>query len=815
MLTGNGEVRQHWRPIYDAIEKMGIGRLSDMQQDIDWLLKENGVTYNVYDDPEGLNRPWRLDPLPFLCPAPEWEKLQQALLQRTHLLNLIYRDIYGEQRLIREKILPPEIIFTHPGYLRPVVGTERPHNRDIHICSADISRGSDGKFWLIADRTQAPSGMGYVLENRLVMRSVSDRYFGRLTRRRLYPFYTAFKKRIEALNPRGVSNPLSVLLTPGPYNETYFEQAYLSAYLGMVLVQGGDLLVRNGRLWIKTLEGLRQVDTMLRRVDDLYCDPLELLPSSRLGVPALTEAIRHDRVALLNPLGTGVLESAGLMPFMQSICSYFLDEELQLPQVASWWCGQEKERSYVLEHLDQMIIRRTDRREHPAIIHGGKLSSGELETLKAEIETYPWRFVGQEDIGFATVPSFTGKGLEPRHFVLRSYAQSQEDGYTMLPGGLVRCAEDAHPYQISGQRGGVSKDLWIPDQVSELREPPDFCKISVTPYFHEILTSLKAEHFYWMGRYLARTIETIRLIRATLKAAINLSPQAKEEMESAREYIFSALTHMTMTYPGFVGPHEMPVDPVAEIESILFDAGRTGSLASTLQMLSRSNLHLRYILPLEAWKLFAGMMEQWQKKEKKEIHGVRMMSDVLDTLLVSLLAYKALIEETLIREEGLRLYRIGKRIETSLLLISRSRSMLVPRLDTQAEYYLLEALLSSGEVVNAYRSSYHSSYEVRHVMELLLFDQRFPRSLHNLLSKILKDLYKLPRPTKQNQLCPYEKPFFSAFAKLKLADIGLLESVDESSGVRRELDTLLAELYDMLTQGSDLLTQTYFSHTQT
>ena len=356
MYDSSCNTREHWLDIIDGLEKAGIKQLEQKQTEIDWRLEDNGVTYNIYNDPEGNNRRWNLDPIPLVLTSAEWSEISKGLKQRAKLLNLIFKDLYTDQRLIKEGIVPAEIIFAHKSFLPEVFNFENQNYYSLRFYAADISRGPDGKFLVINDRTQSPSGLGYAIENRLTMNSISNDLYPNIEILKIAKFIEGFKSMLKSLSSSNQENPLIALLTPGPLNETYFEHSYLSSFLDLTLVQGEDLLVKNNFLWLKSLNGLRRVDTLIRRVDSQYCDPLELRNDSQLGVAGLVNVVRKDNLSIINPIGVGILENIGLNPFMKNIAKYFLNEDLILPQIATWWCGQKKELDFVLQNIKNLII---------------------------------------------------------------------------------------------------------------------------------------------------------------------------------------------------------------------------------------------------------------------------------------------------------------------------------------------------------------------------------------------------------------------------------------------------------------------------
>src|SRR5580693_6735901 len=398
VLRASEEVRPQWRKLGESLATMGHADLARRWHDGRRLIHDNGITYNVYSDPQNNARPWQLDPIPLVMDPDEWKSIEAGIIQRAMLFNMMLADLYGPQRLLREDRLPRELVFPNPAFLRSCCGIVPQGGVYLHTYSADLARSPDGQWWVLADRTQAPSGAGYALENRLVTTRVMPDVFRSSHVRRLANFFQTYRNALQRMVPVRRENPRIVLLTPGPFNETYFEHAFLARYLGYTLVEGGDLTVRDCRVFLKTLGGLLPVDVIVRRQDDSYCDPLELRGASMLGVAGLTGAVWAGNVAVANALGSGLLESAAMPAFLPALSKHVLGEDLKMPNIATWWCGQDGPRGQVAEHLDHLVIKSASPSLEFEPVFGAKLTEAEHAELIAKIRANPSAYAAQEQV---------------------------------------------------------------------------------------------------------------------------------------------------------------------------------------------------------------------------------------------------------------------------------------------------------------------------------------------------------------------------------------------------------------------------------
>jgi len=393
--------RPHWAPFIESLEAVGSAELVRRWERAERRIRENGVTYNIYTDPQGANRPWAMDPIPLLIPAEQWRYIEAGVKQRAQLLNLVLEDTYGPRRLVSNGDLPAALLFANPAFLRPLAGVEVPRQSYLHLLGVDLARSPSGDWWVLADRAQAPSGTGYALENRLIEYDVLPGIFRASNVRRLAPFFRAQREALISLAES--DNPRVILLTPGPLNETYFEHSYLARYLGFTLAEGVDLTVRDRRVFLKTVEGLQPVDVILRRVDDSFCDPLELRGDSFLGVAGLVDAIAAGNVVVANALGSGVIETAAIMPFLPGLAAKLLGEPLKLPSVATWWCGQDPALNWVLDHLDEVVVKPAFPLRGMEPVFGAGLAQGQKQEMADQLRSRPYEYVAQEQVAAISI----------------------------------------------------------------------------------------------------------------------------------------------------------------------------------------------------------------------------------------------------------------------------------------------------------------------------------------------------------------------------------------------------------------------------
>ncbi|MDP1765424.1 MAG: circularly permuted type 2 ATP-grasp protein [Methylotenera sp.] len=816
MLDSTGKVRPHWEYFIQALQKLGHDEIGLRQHEILKLLRENGVTYNVYDDPDGGGRPWQLDPVPLLIKNDEWTNIEIGLLERAELLNLILTDLYGPRELIKKGLLPVDLLFNHSGFLRACDKVKIPGKHQLVLYAADLARGPDNRMWVIGDRTQAPSGAGYALENRLAMSRVFPNIFRDSRVQRLEGFFQSLRNSLQQIAPQNADIPRIVVLTPGPFNETFFEHAYLASHLGYPLVQGDDLTVRDGFVWLKSLNGLQRVDVIMRRVDDSFCDPLELREDSRLGVPGLLEVARRGNVTIANPLGSGVLESPGLLPFLPKIAEHFLGKQLRLPNAATWWCGQAKELNYVLNNLHKLVIKHICRGSMTSVF-GHRLSQQQIIDLRDRIRSNPAFFVGQEHESFSTAPSFIAGHLEPRQALMRCFMVAQAQGYSLMPGSLTRSAAQQGNVPVSNQMGAISKDTWViggqnPNQASSIETP--YSK-PLASHYTSTLSSRVAENLFWVGRYAERTEGSIRLLRTTVKK-LYINPDINNpHYKNSLHAVLRGLTHITNTYPGFLNKESDSVlkTPDSELLSLMLDEERLGSIANNQRSLIQAGYSVRNLWSSDTWRVMDEIkchLEQSQQLTESTLWNIQ---EHMDRLITALSAFSGLIMESMTRGNGWLFLDMGRRLERALLLISLLRSCFSTAQAEGTETLLMESLLDTSDNLICYRQHYRNSIELASFIELLMLDKNNPRSLAYQFNRIQEHVGKMPRMQTNTQLSIEERLILEASSLLDLTNLSDLIKVSDGN-VREKFDQTLSRLYYLLVTLSDTVTTTYFQHGQ-
>jgi uncharacterized circularly permuted ATP-grasp superfamily protein/uncharacterized alpha-E superfamily protein len=810
MLAAGRTVRVSWQPLVRSLAEIDQGALASRWEQARRVIRENGVTYNVHGDPEGLARPWELDAIPLVMSAAEWTRVSAGLAQRATLLNMILADLYGPQRLLAEGLLPPELVYLNPGFLRPCHGWTVPKGRYLYLYAGHLARDQDGQWMVLADKARGPTGAGYAIENRIVISRMLPDVFRDCQVQRLAAFFLSMRDTLQDLAPsRGT--PRIVLLSPGPTSPTYFEDAYLARYLGFALVEGGDLTVRDNHVFLKTLGGLLQVDVILRRVRDEDCDPLELRGDSIHGVSGLTHAARSGHVALVNALGCSLLESPAVIPFLPTLARFFLREDLLLPSVPSWWCGDDKAREFVLANLESLVVKPSFPQPNVGPIYGARLTQQQRDDLRAHIRHQPQNYVAQELIAGSTAPAWYSGTMRPTHVAVRTFAFAKDDHYDVMPGGLARVSLSPDALGESALGGQGSKDVWVLSEgpVSEVTLLHPAGAPVVLQRSTSDLPSRVADHLYWLGRNAERTECAARLVRSLVS---RLTSETASNSPQSAGALLRALSDQGRVRPEFVvhvGGQQIP-QLENELLAAIFDPSRTGSLATMLSSLHRAAAVVRDRLSIDSWRILHGLGLKLAPPSSPDAQvALADVLSLLNGLILDLSAFSGMGTESMTRGPGWRFLDMGRRVERGSQAVSLLRSTLVePQPD---EDPVFEGLLEIADSSMTYRNRYLTNLQLPPLLDLLMTDETNPRSIAFQVAALNDHVEELPRGASQPLLASEQRVALALLTDLRLADVYALAKVN-ASGERSQLDQFLDRCAAQFRSLSDEVTTHYLIH---
>lgn len=772
MIDADGKLRPGWDKLMSAFDELGPTELAARFERADQYLRDAGVFYRKYDGAEGKERAWPLAHIPLLIDEDDWFSISSGLTQRAELLERIVSDIYGDNRLVQQGLLPPDLVAQNSEFLRPLVGVKPVSGHYLHFCAFELGRGPDGAWWVLGDRTQAPSGAGFALENRVATtRALSDIY-GSLDIHRLAGFFRGFRDALFAQARRDGGRV--GILTPGQLNETYFEHAYIARYLGLMLLEGEDLLVEDGRVMVRTVAGLKPVSVLWRRVDASFVDPLELRYDSHIGTPGMVEAARAGSISMINALGTGILETRSLAAFLPRLSKHLLGKPLELPEIATWWCGQPAERDYVLANFDRLMIGPAFSTALPfddlrGTALGASMTTEQKAALKDRIKTHGAHYVGQEPVQLSTAPVYIDGKLEARPITLRVYAARTSEGWTIMPGGFARVGSTQDTSAIAMQHGGQAADVWV--MSSKPVEP-----VSLLPREGQKLVrnapgslpSRAADNLVWLGRYAERCEATVRILRAYNVRLAELSKPDLPILQHCAEFLESIDVDAA---------EAMPRGLLASIDSAVHSAGQ-----------------IRDRFSPDGWLALNDLQKTARRFSTKLSVGDD-STRAMTVLLRKLAGFSGLVHENMYRFAGWRFLEIGRRLERAVQ-IARVAGWLT---NADAPDGSLEVLLEVGDSVMSHRRRYSVSAGTQSVIDLLVLDPLNPRSVIFQLTELRTQLEMLPGGIEDGQ--------FSAVTKAALqlhTDLVVAEPADMTPD-------RLDQLADEITTLASLIAMTYFS----
>ncbi|OAJ59741.1 circularly permuted type 2 ATP-grasp protein [Paraburkholderia ginsengiterrae] len=854
LRDASGALREPWREFFERLGDVGIARLEDHRASLAQQIRDNDISYNVYAD-KGVPRPWALDLLPFLISEAEWAHIERGVTQRAHLLNAIVADVYGPQTLLQRGQLPPALVFGHPGYLRPVKGYTPPGGQFLQVVAVDLARTPGGDWTVMAHRTEAPSGLGYALENRLIVSALFADPFRALRVSRLAPTYSqliatlvqAAQATMRHDSEGADRSPHIALLTPGPFSETYFEHVFLARYLGVTLVEGKDLTVRDDKLYLKTLGGLERVHVVLRRLDDAFCDPVELRADSSIGVPGLLQVMRAGNVIVSNVPGSGFVESPALHGFLPGIAEVLLEEDLVLPSVATWWCVRQTAVGHAFARMDDAFIVPTwpvAARDAPPGVEQGRQR---LAAWRERIEAMPDTFTIQQALRFSCTPRYEEGTIGRRPSVLRVYAIADASGgWHVMPGGFTRMAAERQA-TVSMQYGGSSVDTWVlsSQPTSTFTLLPSPIQPADLARKHRTVSSRAAENLFWAGRYGERAENNVRLLRLILGSLEGNDAEA----------MFPTLVELAL-YCGLVQSGDMsaPHSPQAFERALvanLSESTGTASIGQNLSAQARSNGEVRGRLSNDHWRMILAARNDFRDAlqelmpapgvggaaspgEGNGIAGTNRndrsngsgnangatnccgerydrltLMDALEHLSVQLSAISGAQGDRMTRDEAWRLLFVGRHIErvsamTSILRIVADHGQLA----TPAGFDLLLQLFDS---TLTYRALYPGRFEVPALLDLLVIEPTNPRGVYGVYERLRKKLDEIAVAAGSTR----HRPFAELMAPV--ASLPTLESlctVDES----KDYGNLMAVCDQIGTYAGAAaheISARYFSHAST
>jgi uncharacterized circularly permuted ATP-grasp superfamily protein/uncharacterized alpha-E superfamily protein len=791
MVDADGRLRPHWRPLISALSALGAEEIARRFAFADRHLRDSGVFHRVHEDPTGSERPWPLSHMPMILDATEWRSLADGLIERARLLETILADAYGDAALVRDGRLPAAVIAGNPEFLRPLAGVAP--GAHLRVYAADLGRGADGRWWVLADRAQAPSGLGYALENRIALSRAFPDMYRALRVTRLAPFFQDLQSDLSGLNRH--DDTRVGLLTPGPMNETYFEHAYLARYLGFLLVEGEDLSVREDGVFIRTISGLKRVDVMLRRLDADFADPLELNVRSHLGVPGLVQAVRDGRVTIANSLGAGLVEARAMLAFLPALAEALTGKGLAIPNVATWWLGEPRLRDAMLERFDDLVLAPAFT-ELPALPIGdgrcgGELSSYERKRVLDAIADRGIDFVAQEAVRLSTTPVWRDGVLTPRPFVLRMYATRVGDHWEVLPGGFVRVAETVDARAVSLQKGGRTADVWVPSErpIAEttLLPAPDRVAVKRSTGW---LPSRAADNLFWVGRYMERAEATLRLVRAVVNRIADLDA----EFAPIVDRLAALLAAWDAVPSGLLAAR-----PALIARAALQGGQLGGSLPRLVASARYAASVIRDRFSPDAWRAINRLVAV-AETPLPEGAGEDALFQRVDDALRIVASFSGLAQENMTQLAGWRFLELGRRIERGIITCRYVRAFASPPVVDRA----LDTLLELADSQITYRQRYVMVAARAPVVDLVTLDPHNPRSVAYQLDRIEQHLAALPQQQRSDgRLSPPRQLIVSMITALLTADA---TDVDDELvlAVERSLMTL-----------SEAIAAAYLVHTET
>lgn len=789
----NGQIRPHYDFLISSLDSLGSERLNQRRNEAYRLLRENGVTYSIYGSPTGENRTWPLDLIPVIIPSDEWSPLERGLIQRAELLDLLLTDLYNQRTAIQEKQIPADLLFRSRAFLRPCHDLYAPRSSALSYFATDVGRNPDGSFVALGDRIQAPSGSGYSLENRIVLSRVLPSIYRDSQVHRLATYFRTLRRNMIRRAQIRKKDPLTILLSPGPANETYFEHAYLASYLGFTLAQADDLTVREQRLYLKTVEGFQQVDIVFRRVDDSFLDSLELRGDSLLGVPGLLQCIRAGTVTVLNPPGCGILEDRSFLAYLPELSRHFLGEELILPNVKTYWLGDESHMQQVMNRKD-LVIKPSIRRLGEEGYFLEYMSDSDRGELWARIQQRPYDYIAQEVLSGCGCPVINNGEFIPARGIYRTFIAAADSGYIVLPGGLARFTTNPESFIITNQAGALSKDIWILASEPQKKETLLSVSADTTEIYRKGigLPGRVADNLFWLARYAERAENQCRFLRMIVESS---------DDETSTTALQTELSGLLTGLAGSAGPgYNQDI-----VSFMLATSNDNGSMAHDLQALVRAGRRIRDRLSEDTRRVISGLESTLASLKEDDVVEA---SEALFQIILLLTSLTGHLSENMSREASYFFPRIGKRLERSLFILRLVYSM--SRSGSLGWWDLLDGILRINDISITYRRRYRNRMDVRSVLDILLFDRTNPRSLIFQVDEMYSMTEQLPG-VENSDKSRQRKLALELYTRVHLTEIESLFAPDGTL-LGEELQAFSLQCQKLTHSLSDSISDRYFQY---
>jgi uncharacterized circularly permuted ATP-grasp superfamily protein/uncharacterized alpha-E superfamily protein len=736
MTDFSGQTRPHWQPLAGIIGRWTAEERSSMVTAADRMIEDLGTTFNVFSDVSGMGQPFQLDPIPLIVPPAEWARVSAGLMQRIRLLDAVLADIYGPQNLLRQGLIPPDLVHSSPSFLPYVCGIQPQGGRHLITSGCDLVRSPSGVWTVLRDFTGSPGGLGQVLENRNVVSNLMSEPFDDMKILRLGGFMDLERSTLQTFSLRRGEEANIVFLTPGFRHPSYFEHAYKARLLGFPLVEPADLTVRERRLFLKTLAGLRRIDGVVCRIEDRGIDPLEHWGNKGEGIPGIVEAWRTGNVALANAPGSAFASCPAIMPFLPRICRQLLGEEMKLPFVETWWLGQSEIRRRVLDQLHRFILLTASPHLEPLLpLQCSGLSPAARKQWIAAIEERPHDFVVQLDVTPGESPSIEARTIRQRPLVWRAYTLNGPHGPVALPGGLARVGKNHCPPQLWPGHAGFTKDVWIPESGENIPVPEILPPRSASARHQNAaeVPSRIAEQLFWVGRYAERIELATRLLRAALRCISGEAGRLQQHQLGACITLLSG----SALLPDGVVIH--PARPLKTLASLIHDSASGGCIPSLTRSLLVNAAAARDRLSDDTWRFFNRLELIVHPPVVTPVAADLLRT--LDNLVLHLAAFAGMQAENMTRGQGWRFLEVGRRIERAL---GGLRLLRTAAKQGAGENPLLDPLLETCDSVMTYRRRHFSRPHLDGVIDLIFFDRTNPRSVAHQFSVIREEISRFP-----------------------------------------------------------------------